>query len=265
MHITYCQNHFRHTTINFPHHSCSTVNVSSRMESSSKAMMVQVGVPTAELLRDCDEFQLEPRGAVDVKGKGRMLTYWLWRARDCTKVAISMGVAGGHAAATVDSLINGGGDSHISSGGPGGGGGGEKRLASGVHRRRGSGGGSGGLGGYGGGGGEAGQLLSAMSAYGDVLNGSEDLSGPLAHYYNHDNSYNNNSTYHNHSHKELNEAHQQQQQQQQQAEIMKESDKEVDVQVQVEEKLLTERPPQGFSEQQEGTVPATQGQDRAGG
>ncbi|GIL49893.1 hypothetical protein Vafri_6202 [Volvox africanus] len=233
-----------------------TVNTGSRMESSSKPMMVQVGASTAELLRDCHEFRLEPRGAVDIKGKGRMFTYWLWRAGDQqpAKLAISMSAAGGHAAATAESSI-------ISSGG---GGGVENRRASGEDRR-GSGGGGGGGGSRGGdgygGGGDSGQLLSAMSAFGGMFLGSAgDLSGPLAHYNHHNNHYrsNNRNNYNynnNDSHKELDEANQRQrqpqrQQQQQQEEETKKAigiSKEVEVEVE-EKQQLKDRPfPEGAS------------------
>lgn len=52
-----------------------TVNIASRMESQGIVGGIQVTAVTYELLRD--RFQFEPRGAIDVKGKGPMTTYLL--------------------------------------------------------------------------------------------------------------------------------------------------------------------------------------------
>jgi adenylate cyclase len=54
-----------------------TVNVASRMESHGAPGQVQVSASTYALLKD--EFEFEARGAITVKGKGEMLTYWLRR------------------------------------------------------------------------------------------------------------------------------------------------------------------------------------------
>ncbi|KAG2425644.1 hypothetical protein HXX76_013489 [Chlamydomonas incerta] len=55
-----------------------TVNTASRMESTSTSMRVQVSDVTAALLRASGEpFVLEPRGAINIKGKGAMETFWL--------------------------------------------------------------------------------------------------------------------------------------------------------------------------------------------
>ncbi|NET60213.1 MAG: PAS domain S-box protein [Symploca sp. SIO2E6] len=51
------------------------VNVASRMESSGKPGKIQVTATTYEHLKD--KFVLEKRGAIAVKGKGEMTTYWL--------------------------------------------------------------------------------------------------------------------------------------------------------------------------------------------
>ncbi|MGD1903991.1 MAG: adenylate/guanylate cyclase domain-containing protein [Geitlerinemataceae cyanobacterium] len=51
------------------------VNVASRMESQGAPGAIQVSRPT--YVRLVDDFTLEPRGKIDVKGKGEMQTYWL--------------------------------------------------------------------------------------------------------------------------------------------------------------------------------------------
>lgn len=51
------------------------VNVASRMESHGVPGRVQVGPGTVDLIKD--DFALEPRGSVDVKGKGTMQTWLL--------------------------------------------------------------------------------------------------------------------------------------------------------------------------------------------
>ncbi|BCH31136.1 adenylate cyclase [Mesorhizobium sp. L-8-10] len=56
-----------------------TVNVASRMESTGEAGRIQVSQDACARLND--EFVLEPRGAVDVKGKGRMATWYLIERR----------------------------------------------------------------------------------------------------------------------------------------------------------------------------------------
>ncbi|NEO83759.1 MAG: response regulator [Spirulina sp. SIO3F2] len=52
-----------------------TVNVASRMESQGKPGKIQVTQATYELLKD--KFELVERGEINVKGKGKMSTYWL--------------------------------------------------------------------------------------------------------------------------------------------------------------------------------------------
>ncbi|MDY7015818.1 MAG: adenylate/guanylate cyclase domain-containing protein, partial [Cyanobacteriota bacterium] len=51
------------------------VNVASRMESSGKPGRIQVAPPTYERLKD--RYVFERRGEVEIKGKGKMMTYWL--------------------------------------------------------------------------------------------------------------------------------------------------------------------------------------------
>ena len=51
------------------------VNVASRMESHGKPGCIQVTAATYEQIKDL--YILEPRGKIEVKGRGEMITYWL--------------------------------------------------------------------------------------------------------------------------------------------------------------------------------------------
>ena len=51
------------------------MNVASRMELTGETGRIQVSQDTYARLKD--EFILEPRGALDIKGKGRMVTWYL--------------------------------------------------------------------------------------------------------------------------------------------------------------------------------------------
>ena len=53
------------------------VNVASRLESTSLPGRIQVSRATYEHLRD--EFVFEPRGGLEIKGKGSLQTYFLIR------------------------------------------------------------------------------------------------------------------------------------------------------------------------------------------
>ncbi|HEY9612837.1 adenylate/guanylate cyclase domain-containing protein [Allocoleopsis sp.] len=57
-----------------------SVNVASRMESSGIPGRIQVTAATKERLQD--KFLFEERGAIEVKGKGEMMTYWLIGKRE---------------------------------------------------------------------------------------------------------------------------------------------------------------------------------------
>jgi len=52
-----------------------TVNIASRMETQGHPGRIQVTRSTRDLLSD--RYQFEPRGTINVKGKGEMQTYWL--------------------------------------------------------------------------------------------------------------------------------------------------------------------------------------------
>ncbi len=56
-----------------------TVNVASRMESSGAPGRIQVTADTYKHLKE--KFFFEKRGEIEVKGKGKMLTYWLMRRK----------------------------------------------------------------------------------------------------------------------------------------------------------------------------------------
>ena len=63
-----------------------TVNIASRMESTSKKNCIQCSELSAQLLQhqNCP-LSLFSRGSVDVKGKGRMNTFWIQQCPDEVK------------------------------------------------------------------------------------------------------------------------------------------------------------------------------------
>ncbi|XP_046997916.1 atrial natriuretic peptide receptor 1-like [Schistocerca americana] len=54
-----------------------TVNTASRMESGGEPLRIHVSSSTKEILEKFGTFKLELRGEVELKGKGRLTTYWL--------------------------------------------------------------------------------------------------------------------------------------------------------------------------------------------
>ncbi|XP_023651832.1 atrial natriuretic peptide receptor 2 isoform X2 [Paramormyrops kingsleyae] len=54
-----------------------TVNTASRMESNGEALKIHVSSATKEVLDEFGYFELQLRGDVEMKGKGKMRTYWL--------------------------------------------------------------------------------------------------------------------------------------------------------------------------------------------
>ncbi|KAL8204149.1 UNVERIFIED_CONTAM: Nitrogen permease regulator 2 [Gekko kuhli] len=59
-----------------------TVNTASRMESNGEALKIHVSSSTKEILDELGCFELELRGDVEMKGKGKMRTYWLLGEKD---------------------------------------------------------------------------------------------------------------------------------------------------------------------------------------
>ncbi|OCT66711.1 hypothetical protein XELAEV_18042962mg [Xenopus laevis] len=54
-----------------------TVNTASRMESNGEALKIHVSMATQSVLEELNCFILELRGDVEMKGKGKVRTYWL--------------------------------------------------------------------------------------------------------------------------------------------------------------------------------------------
>ncbi|XP_050420334.1 atrial natriuretic peptide receptor 1 isoform X4 [Adelges cooleyi] len=54
-----------------------TVNTASRMESNGQALRIHVSPQTKEVLDTFGTFDLELRGEIEMKGKGKVTTYWL--------------------------------------------------------------------------------------------------------------------------------------------------------------------------------------------
>lgn len=63
-----------------------TVNTASRMESTGEALKIHLSETTKDLLHGYGTFDLVERGLLDVKGKGKMKTYWLEGERQPPRV-----------------------------------------------------------------------------------------------------------------------------------------------------------------------------------
>ncbi|XP_033625244.1 atrial natriuretic peptide receptor 1-like [Asterias rubens] len=54
-----------------------TVNTASRMESNGEALKIHISSSTDEILNEFNEFEIQCRGEIEMKGKGKQTTYWL--------------------------------------------------------------------------------------------------------------------------------------------------------------------------------------------
>lgn len=54
-----------------------TVNTASRMESNGESLKIHISQSTKTILDKFGTFDVTERGVVEMKGKGKMLTYWL--------------------------------------------------------------------------------------------------------------------------------------------------------------------------------------------
>ena len=72
---------------------CGPSYAASRMESSGQPGRIQLSEQAAALLED--DFVIEERGKVEVKGKGCMTTYWLLGHRQTEEPALSLTVKAG--------------------------------------------------------------------------------------------------------------------------------------------------------------------------
>lgn len=53
------------------------VNTANRLESTSKPSRIQISKVTHDILEKFEGFEMELRGAVELRGRGTMVTYWL--------------------------------------------------------------------------------------------------------------------------------------------------------------------------------------------
>ena len=54
-----------------------TVDIAAKMESGGESMKIHISETTEVLVRDNNNFKLESRGTVTIKGKGELQTFWL--------------------------------------------------------------------------------------------------------------------------------------------------------------------------------------------
>ncbi|XP_055635291.1 uncharacterized protein LOC129775073 isoform X2 [Toxorhynchites rutilus septentrionalis] len=63
-----------------------TVNTASRMESTGSSWRIHMSQQTCNLLEQAGGYVIEPRGPIEIKGKGKMHTYWLLGKKGFDKV-----------------------------------------------------------------------------------------------------------------------------------------------------------------------------------
>ncbi|EAT34808.1 AAEL012988-PA [Aedes aegypti] len=63
-----------------------TVNTASRMESTGSSWRIHMSQQTCNLLEQAGGYIIEPRGPIEIKGKGKMHTYWLLGKKGFDKV-----------------------------------------------------------------------------------------------------------------------------------------------------------------------------------
>lgn len=59
-----------------------TVNTASRLESTGEPLKIHVSEATKLIMDNFGTFQLELRGDIELKGKGKLKTYWLCSCTD---------------------------------------------------------------------------------------------------------------------------------------------------------------------------------------
>lgn len=59
-----------------------TVNTASRMESTGEALKIHISAQCKEALERLGGYEMTERGQIELKGKGKVTTYWLTGATD---------------------------------------------------------------------------------------------------------------------------------------------------------------------------------------
>ncbi|KAK3105102.1 hypothetical protein FSP39_017320 [Pinctada imbricata] len=67
-----------------------TVNTASRMESNSLPMKIHCSRVTRDMLEDTGRYNIRTRGEIEIKGKGKMETYWIQGRFDMSEANDSM-------------------------------------------------------------------------------------------------------------------------------------------------------------------------------
>lgn len=67
-----------------------TVNTASRMESNGEPLKIHISETTKNILDKFGTFDVTERGLVEMKGKGKMLTYWLNGEKECDSQSLPL-------------------------------------------------------------------------------------------------------------------------------------------------------------------------------